>query len=469
VTTPPSAISALDQDSLVPGTNEELAGPAQFRPTQRQERISSMDVLRGVALLGILIANVTSFGLPEWAYLIPLSVAKPAFTGPHAHLNTVIWVARWISMEGKMRGLFSLLFGAGVILLTSRAEKRGATNVADIFLRRNMWLLLFGVLHAYLVWSGDILYFYGLTALIFLYPCRNLKPKTLLIAATFALALNIFSIFASGQALQDIRLHQHVEAAIAAQKAGHPLTDDQKADLQAWDARLHEWKPDQKAIDDDLAAMRGGYLSAQTVNARGAVLYERDLYYGFGFCDMLSMMLIGMALIKNGFLGAKLSYGTYALTAAIAAAISIPVVTLGASKALASGFDLLTTDKWMLLTYDLGRVSGSIAIAALVLLVVKAHRLPWITRRLAADGQMALSNYLLTSILCKFLFVWGPWKLYGQLEYYQLYYVLAAVWALNLIWSPIWLRYFEFGPMEWVWRSLTYWKRQPMRLQLRSA
>jgi len=117
----------------------------------------------------------------------------------------------------------------------------------------------------------------------------------------------------------------------------------------------------------------------------------------------------------------------------------------------------------------LARIPGTLAIAALVLLVVKARRLSWITRRLAAVGQTALGNYLLTSILCKFLFVWGSWKLYGQLEYYQLYYVLAAVWALNLIWSPIWLGYFEFGPMEWVWRSLTYWKRQPMRLQLRSA
>jgi uncharacterized protein len=466
----PSAISALDQGFLPPGANEELAGPPhQMQPTQRQERISSMDVLRGVALLGILIANVTSFGLPEWAYLVPLGIAKPAFTGPHAHLNTVIWVARWITMEGKLRGLFSLLFGAGAILLTSRAEKRGATNVADIFLRRNMWLLLFGVLHAYLVWFDEVLYFYGLTALIFLYPLRNLKSKTLLLAAACVLALNMFDIFAAGQALADISLHKHVEAAIAAQQAGATLTDAQNADLQAWNDRLQEWKPDQKTIDADLAANRAGYLSTQAVNAKSATFMEKDIYYTFGFCDILSMMLIGMALMKNGFLSAHLSYKTYALTALIGAAISVPVVAIGASKALDSNFDLLTTDKWMLLTYDLGRVPGTLAIAALVLLVVKARRLSWITRRLAAVGQTALSNYLLTSILCKFLFVWGPWKLYGQLEYYQLYYVLAAVWALNLIWSPIWLGYFEFGPMEWVWRSLTYWKRQPMRLQLRSA
>ena len=465
-----SASSVLNPPILRPATEEELAGPAHSLPTQRQERISSMDVLRGVALLGILIANVTSFGLPDWAYLVPLSISKPAFSGPHAHINTVVWFARWVCMEGKMRGLFSLLFGAGVILLTSRAEKRGAADkIADIFLRRNMWLLLFGVLHAYLVWAGDILYFYGLTALIFLYPLRRLKPKTLLIAAGCVLALNVFDTFASGRALLDLSLHKRAATAIAADRAGATLTDAQKADIEAWQARLQEWKPDQRAINEDLAANRSGYFSAQAANARGVVSFERDLYYGLGFCDILGMMLIGMALIKNGFLALQLSYKTYAFTALITAAISVPIVSIGATKALSSNFDLITTDKWMFLTYDFGRVSGTIAIASITLLIVKAGVLPRVTRRLAAVGQMALSNYLLTSIVCKFILVWGPWKLYGRLEYYELYYVLLAVWAVNLIWSPIWLRYFEFGPAEWLWRSLTYWKKQPMRLQKRAA
>jgi len=466
VIAPASAHSVPSEIELRPAAEgEELAGPARPLPTLRQERIGSMDVLRGVALLGILIANVTSFGLPDWAYFAPLSINKPAFSGPHAHLNTVIWFARWVFMEGKMRGLFSLLFGAGVILLTSRAEKRGAVDkVADIFLRRNMWLLLFGVLHAYLVWAGDILYFYALTALIFLYPLRRLKPKTLLITAGCVLALNAFDTFSSGRAMLDLSLHKRAATAIAAQQAGATLTDQQKDDIQAWNERLQEWKPDQKAIDDDLAANRGGYLSAQAANARIVVFFERDLYYGLGFCDVLSMMLIGMALVKNGFLTAQRSCKTYALAALVATAISVPVVFIGASKALASNFDLITTDKWMFLTYDLGRVPGTIAIASIVLLIVKAGAPPWATKRLAAVGQMALSNYLLTSIVCKFIFVWGPWKLYGKLEYYQLYYVLLAVWVVNLVWSPIWLRYFEFGPAEWLWRSLTYWKKQPIRV-----
>ena len=141
-------------------------GPA-LAPTQRQQRFASMDVLRGIALLGILIANVSDFGLPGWDYLVPLSASKPVFTGPHAAANTAIWFARWLVMEGKMRALFSLLFGAGVILLTGRIEQRqGQGWAADIYLRRNMWLVLFGVMHGYFLYHGHILYFHGLIVLL---------------------------------------------------------------------------------------------------------------------------------------------------------------------------------------------------------------------------------------------------------------------------------------------------------------
>jgi uncharacterized protein len=463
------AISTMNSDKtrLPLETDEELAGPPHvLTPVSRQQRISSMDVLRGFALLGILIMNVTSFGLPSWAYSIPLGTPKPTFSGTHAHINTVIWFLRWILAEGKMRGLFSLLFGAGVILLTSRAEKRGNTDgIADIFLRRNLWLTLFGVLHAYFIWDGDILYWYGLTALIFLYPCRKLKAKTLLITGGLVLVVNILGPLGGGQALKDINLSRKAEAATVIQKTGKPLTESQRSDQKAWEKRLAEWKPDQKTIDQDMATMRAGYISAQMYQANTVVLWESSFYYSLGFCDMLGMMLIGMGLLQCGFLTAKLSYKTYVLVAVIGYLIALPVIAIGAWKAWASGFDLITSEIWMLLPYDLGRAPGVIANASLVLLIVKSGILPWVTKRLASVGQTALSNYLLTSTLCKTLFVWGPWKLYGELEYYQLYYVVAAVWALNLFWSPIWLRYFEFGPAEWLWRSLTYWKKQPMRLR----
>jgi uncharacterized protein len=446
---------------------EELAGPPPaLAPTDRGERISSMDLLRGVALLGILIANVTEMGIPSWNYFVPLGMAKPAFEGAHAHLNTVVWFARWLVMEGKMRGLFSILFGAGVILLTSRAEKRGAgIRVADIFLRRNLWLLLFGILHAYFIWFGDVLYYYALCALIFLFPCRNLRPRTLLLAGAGVLAVSTcVGPFSGGIPLQDVLLHPHVVAAEQAQKAGRALTDEQKTDLQTWAEHQEEWRPSRQTIDADLAAKRGGYISAQLADVAGVKGYEEFSFYGLGFCDVLGMMFLGMGLIKNGFLTAQLSYRTYALTALIAGSVSLTLVSMATWHAWSSGFDMLTSEKWLFFTMDPGRTSGAIAIAAIVMLVAKARLFPGIAARVAAVGQTALTNYLLTSLICKYLFVWGPWKLYDRLEYYQLYYVVVAVWVFNLAWSAAWMRYFEFGPFEWVWRSLTYWKPQRMRV-----
>jgi uncharacterized protein len=175
-------------------------------------------------------------------------------------------------------------------------------------------------------------------------------------------------------------------------------------------------------------------------------------------------MLLGMALYKNGFLPGRLRMRTYAWTAVICLSIAWGVTAVGAYKAWAGHFDLFQTALWMQTPYDLGRVSGALGNAAVVLMLLKGRSLQWLLRRVASVGQMALSNYLLTSIVMQIVYVWAPWHWYGYVEYYKVYYAVAAMWLANLLFSAIWLRFFEFGPVEWAWRSLTYWKRQPMRI-----
>jgi uncharacterized protein len=460
-----TAAIPIDDQSLPSGAPEELAGPPHtIAPVSRKERISSVDTLRGVALLGILAMNITSFGLPSWAYAIPLSTPMPVFNGPHWKANTIAWFLRWILAEGKMRALFSMLFGAGAILLTSRAADRGAADrAADIFTRRNMWLMLFGALHCYLIWYGDILYFYGLMGLLFLYPMRNLKPKTLFWWAGVILLLNS-AVVGFGQLAGAYHARAQAAAANKLLSQHKTLTDDQVDDLKSWKDWQDRWRPPQKKIDEDMKAMHGGYIKAQAHNAKEAFDSETIFSY-IGFGDVLGFMLLGMGLYRNGFLTAKLSTKTYTIIALLGLGISWPLIFLGCWHAWKSGFDQFTSMWWLNVPYELGRVTGALGNAAVVLLVIKSGALQWITRRLAAVGQMALSNYLLTSTTCKFLFVWGPLHWYGRMEYFHLYYVMAGVWAVNLIWSPLWLKYFQFGPAEWVWRSLTYWKKQPMRLQ----
>jgi uncharacterized protein len=179
-------------------------------------------------------------------------------------------------------------------------------------------------------------------------------------------------------------------------------------------------------------------------------------------------MMIGMSLFKTGFLTAENSYATYTWTAVIGFLLSGPLYIFTILKAYASGFFILDIDKWLYMPYYLPREAGAIAIAAVVMIAVKSGILRPVQHALAAVGQTALSNYLLTTVICQFIFLWGPWKLYGKLEYYQNNYVLLLVWTINLVVSPIWLRKFQFGPVEWLWRSLTYVKLQPM-LKRRSA
>ena len=443
--------SAVAEPLSAPPTTVEVepepsVNPAP-RPVSQRERIPTIDVVRGVALMGILLMNIASFSGPFEMYINPLAV------GGHRSYNIFAFAIRWVLFEGKMRAAFSMLFGAGVILLTERAERRGSKNIADIFLRRNMWLVLFGILHFYLVWNGDILYFYGLTALLFLYPCRNVRYRNLLIAGGLVLALGSGSdVYYS---VDGLRTRNQGQQAQALQAAGKKLTQAQQDALKKYNDVIEQRK---KLHDDDLKAMRGSYLDIVKWHAQWGPRAQAESYYLFGFADILGMMLFGMGLYRMGFLTGALSYRVYGWTIAIGFLLSIPINGLELWGMIRDNFQLESA--WWVL-YQLGRITGAVANVALVVVICKAGLLTAITRRIAAVGQTALSNYLFTSISCTVLFC--GFKLYGKLEYYQIYAVVAVVWLLNLTLSPIWLRYFQFGPMEWVWRSLTYWKRQPMR------
>jgi uncharacterized protein len=221
------------------GNEKETSAVLPNAPTSSSSRISGIDVLRGVALLGILVLNIDDFGNPELMHDVPVGLPVNAFAGPHAHLNLALLMLKWMFFEGKMRGLFSMLFGAGVILLTGRAERRGRSDTADIFARRNLLLLLFGVLHACFIWHGDILFDYGFQALLFLYPARKLQARTLLWLGTgLSLTVATLGAFLFLGASHDLGLHRQVQTVQAKQRAGIALTAEDKTQLQQWNERV---------------------------------------------------------------------------------------------------------------------------------------------------------------------------------------------------------------------------------------
>jgi uncharacterized protein len=446
--------------------DEEIAGPiTTASPTIISNRISSIDVLRGVALLGILVMNIDLFGNPEIVHDIPVGLPLDAFTGPHVHVNLVLLLIKWMFFEGKMRGLFTMLFGAGVILLTSRAERRGNTEIADIYTRRNLLLMIFGILHACFIWIGDILFDYGFIALLFLYPARKLKPTTLLWLGTFlSVVVSTVSTSLYLQATQDFSLSKKVASIEAQQSSGSPITAAQKELLHAWKDHVESQRvtaeKTRQAVEEATLSYPASILDRAQGYQSAFHLMHIDL-----LPDYLSPMLIGMGLMKLGFFTGELSFASYWWTAILGFGISLPLYAVGIVKTYASHFYFLDMDKWIWLPYYLTREAGTLAIAATILILIKCGYLNPLQRLIASVGRTAFSNYILTSLICQTIFVWGPWKLYGKLEYYQLMYVVFGVWILNLTISSLWLRKFAFGPLEWCWRSLTYGTVQPMRLK----
>jgi len=425
-----------------------------LEPIPREERINSLDTLRGFALLGILPANVLFLGM----YFAAAN--DPTVAGGATGLNLVSWLMFRILVDGKMRALFSMVFGASVILLTSRIEERsGANAAADIYYRRNLWLLLFGLAHAFLLFWGDILYPFALCALI-LFPFRKLPAKKLLIIG------GLFIAFKAGwsavEAYRQVERRNLAVAADAAEKAGEKPTEEQAEARKELEAVRKQRKPSSEDLEKDAKKWRGNPLQVIGARAKALAVWHALPYYDPVNFDLWSMMFIGMGLFKLGVFSAARSYRLYAWIAIIGYLIGIPVNSYIAWLALKSNFDRVTF-AITYVVYDVARLPVALAHMALLMMVCKAGALRWLMSRLAPIGQMALSNYVLHSLICAFVFTGYGFSLYGRLERYQLYYVVAACWAVSLIASPIWLRHYRFGPLEWCWRSLTYWKKQPMR------
>ena len=307
---------------------------------------------------------------------------------------------------------------------------------------------------------------YGLTALLALYPFRKLGARTLLTVGTvISVVLGTYSLLQFTGWEHDLRLSKQAAIVAEDRRAGKAITPAQKATETEWNALVSDQKITEASIQKAMTEACAGYWTNVNVRRHNYIGPGAALLYVSVLVESLGAMMIGMGLFKTGFLTGELSYATYAWTAILGFAISAPVYVIGILKAYASGFFFLDIEKWVYIPYFFPREAGAIAIAAAVMMVVKKGALRSLQHAFAAVGQTALSNYILTTVLCQFLFLWGPWKLYGKLEYFQLLYVVFAVWAVNLIVSPIWLRSFQFGPIEWLWRSLTYVKLQPMLLK----
>jgi uncharacterized protein len=236
----------------------------------------------------------------------------------------------------------------------------------------------------------------------------------------------------------------------------------------SWFDEIRESAPSEAAHDAEIALRRAGYLANFRVIARRTVEEQSSGLYSRLFWDIAGMMLIGMALLKLGVLTSERTGGFYWRMAIGGFVGGLAFKLLGLHVRLAHDFDPLSLYQARLV-YDPGRLGMALGYVGAVMLVCQAGSLPAVTRALANVGRTALSNYIFQTVACVLLFFGVGAGLFGRLERWQLLCVVAAIWLVQLAGSTLWLHRFRFGPLEWLWRSLTYWQRQPMRLVADSA
>lgn len=403
------------------------------------QRIATLDLVRGVAVMGILAMNIVGFAMPSQAYSNPV-----AYGGSTSDIVT--WFVSFVFVDGKMRGFFSFLFGASMLLVIERAEAGGQPPAA-VHYRRLVWLLVFGLIHLFCIWWGDILTHYALVGMI-AYLFRGKTPKAL-IRWSIGLLTVAFLLMASGAANFFV-----MEAAATAPGASAEA-------IRAWaDASSGFARPDSAALAADLAIYRGGYAGI--------------FWYGFGRAastpffqliffgpETLAYMLLGMAGFRSRFLTGQWGAAHYRRIALFAIGIAVPAYAICGWAIYASGFDTAVLFAATMAATIPFRPVMIVGYAALVILLGRDGG--WLVARISAAGRAAFTNYLGTSLLMTTLFYGYGFGLYGRLDRPELYGVVLVMWALMLAWSKPWLDRFRYGPFEWLWRSLARWQFQPMR------
>jgi uncharacterized protein len=423
------------------------ADPITLRPIGLPDpgRIAQIDVLRGFAVLGVWWIGVGAFGLPYGANALPTLLGTPST------LNLGLWGFTAVFMEGAVRGVFSMLFGASALIYLDEARlAREGLALVDRFYRRNLVLMAFGLVHAWLLlWPHDVLYAYGLLGL-FIFPLRRVPPLVLLLI---------------GVALQAVAALEIDWPTVLGWLSGTPgagdPADPSAADL-AESARFLGWLHAQMA--QDIHTYRSGYLAIFGAQA-GEVAAQQSTYFYQRHCfEIGGMMMIGMALYRWGVLSGRRPWWLYLLLALGGLAVGGWLRGADLYQAYTLCFDPLTLARLKEGSLDLGRLPVALGHVGLIGLLCRWGQAPWLTGPLAATGRLALTNYIGQTVIGITLFYGFGFGLFGRLERWQLALIFLAVAAVQIGGSVLWLRYFRYGPLEWVWRSLIFGRARPMRV-----
>ena len=383
-------------------------------------RIHSIDLLRGFAILGILIMNITNFSQVNIAYM------NPTIGAGLEGYNQYFHAFNYIFADTRFMSIFSILFGAGVVLFTRNAETKGK-RAGVLHFKRMFWLLLFGFVHAYFIWSGDILVAYAICG-CFIFFLRKKSIRTLLVMSTLLfiipLTFNLMTYYG--------------------------LTSDE---LESTFAFFH---PNSEQIATEIKTMQGSFLEQMTIRSKNAIEFQTFVFLIETFWRTTGMMLLGIILFRKGVLSADKSIKYYKKMILAGFVPGLILSIIGLNQA----YDFEWSGAYVMnigANYKL--VSGvfmAIGYIGLVMWFFKKGIFKNLQSRLQATGRMAFTNYIGMSLICTLIFNGHGLGLFGTFDRLQQFLVVISLWVLILILSPLVLKKYRFGPLEWMWRKLTY-------------
>ena len=403
-----------------------------------EQRYISLDAMRGFAVMGILAMNIISFAMPEWAYI------TPAAYGGDSLADQIAWFFAFIFIDGKMRGLFSLLFGASLMLVIDRAVAKGE-SAAQVHYRRMAWLAVFGLAHYFFIWIGDILFLYAIVGMV-AFCFRDWQPAKLIKSA--------FAIFAIGMLLWGVQFVglQYWQYLATQPGAGAEM------------ARTYREMMADPSFDlnpaPEIALYHGSYgqIVADKFNDWAAPIMTLLQ----SICETLPLMMVGMAMNKSGFI-------TGGWDAAYYRRLAVRLVPLGllltgglAAWMIMARYDRVTALAVFFFWGAIPRMMLTAGYAAMLILIIQRYQNHPMLARVAATGRAAFSNYLGTSIVMTTIFYGYGFGLFGHVGRAGLWVFVLGAWAVMLAWSKPWLLKFHYGPLEWLWRSLARGKVQTM-------
>jgi uncharacterized protein len=401
-----------------------------LEPVRESHRITALDGLRGFAVLGILIINIQSFSMVGAAYF------NPVVLGDLSGSDYWVWLLSHTLADQKFMSIFSMLFGAGIVLMWQRAEE-GGRKFLGVHFRRMGWLIVFGLLHAYLLWYGDILFLYGVCGLVVVW-FRRLRPWGMILLGVLTMSI----------------------ASLLSLSGGLTMEYWPQEDVDEMTQTM--WQPPPEVLETEIRGYQGGWLDQMEHRVPSAVGMHTWAFPFWGFWRASGIMLIGMALFKMRIFDASRSKFSYLGMIAGALVVGIPTVLYGVSWNFENGWPLASFfigqqfNYWASLIVALGWIGA-------VMLLFKSALLPSFTGRLGSVGRMALTCYLLQTIICTTIFYGHGLGLFGKVNRVEQILVVLAVWVFLLICAPIWQRRFYYGPFEWTWRCLSYWRIFPLK------